>query len=260
MNVFRLLPVSLALSLAITFSFAQQNKKMNDKLPQTPLAESRQLVLVITPDWNAVDGKLWRYERHSAKDAWQQIESGIPVVVGKNGLAWGSGLHAPQHGSGPVKKEGDGKSPAGIFRLSSAFGYASAAEAGAIKLPYTHLTGTIECVDDVKSEHYNTILDRNSASVDWNSSEKMREQKDYYRWGVVVDHNAAPVRKGGGSCIFLHIWNHAGSGTAGCTAMEGRKMEALMRWLDPAAKPLLVQLTEAEYQRLSKSWQLPQRR
>ncbi|HWQ35940.1 MAG TPA: L,D-transpeptidase family protein [Blastocatellia bacterium] len=260
MNVFRLLPVGLALSLAITFSFAQQKKKMNDKSPQTPLAESRQLVVVVTPDWNAVDGRLWRFERHSTKDAWQQIESGIPVVVGKNGLAWGSGLHAPQSGSGLVKKEGDGKSPAGIFRLSSAFGYASAAEAGAIKLPYTHLTGTIECVDDVKSAHYNTILDRSRASVDWNSSEKMREQKDYYRWGVVVDHNAAPVRKGGGSCIFLHIWNRAGSGTAGCTAMKAAPMEELLRWLDPAARPLLVQLPEAEYERLKVKWQLPERK
>ncbi len=260
MNVFRLLPVGLAFSLVITFSLAQQQKKMNDKSPQTPLAESRQMVLVITPDWNAVDGTLWRYERTSTKDAWQQIASGIPVVVGKNGLAWGRGLHAPQSGTGPVKREGDGKSPAGIFRLSRAFGYASAAEAGAIRLPYTHLTGTIECVDDVKSAHYNTILDRSRVTADWHSAEKMREQKDYYRWGVVVDHNAAPINKGGGSCIFLHIWNRAGSGTAGCTAMEGDRMEALMRWLDPAAKPLLVQLTEAEYQRLSKSWQLPPRR
>ena len=154
-----------------------------------------------------------------------------------------------------------GKSPAGIFRLSSAFGYVATNDAGAIKLPYTHLTGTIECVDDVKSEHYNTILDRrNITAPDWNSSEQMRLQKDYYRWGVVVDHNAAPIAKGGGSCIFLHIWNHAGAGTAGCTAMEGEKMEELMRWLDPVAKPLLVQLTEAEYKRLCAKWQLPERK
>ncbi len=267
MKSFRLLLLcSLLLCLVVSLSFGKQKKQMNSttknqsrKAPQS-LTKSRQLVLVVTPDWNAVDGRLWRYERGSAKENWQQLSAGLPVVVGKKGMAWGRGLHEKQT-DGPIKKEGDGKSPAGIFRLSSAFGYASVAEAGTIKLPYTCLTGTIECVDDVKSEHYNTIPDRrNIASPDWNSSEKMRMQQDYYRWGVVVDHNAAPIVKGGGSCIFLHIWNHAGAGTAGCTAMEAAKMEELLRWLDPAATPLLVQLTEAEYKRLCDKWQLPERK
>ena len=215
MTIFRLLLLcGLLLCLAVSLSFGKQKKQMSSttksplqkvpaqKAPQS-LTESRQLVLVVTPDWNAVDGRLWRYERGSAKEGWQQRGGGLPVVVGKKGLAWGRGLHEKQKSDGPIKKEGDGKSPAGIFRLSSAFGYAATNDAGAIKLPYTHLTGTIECVDDVKSEHYNTILDRRNINApDWNSSEQMRLQKDYYRWGVVVDHNAAPIAKGGGSCIF----------------------------------------------------------
>jgi D-alanyl-D-alanine dipeptidase len=260
MNTFRLLLVSgLLPGLTIALSFA--GEKMNRRSDKTSLAASRQLVLVVTPDWNAVDGVLWRYERRNAKENWRPLGPGLPIVVGKKGMAWGSGLHELQSGTGPIKKEGDGKSPAGIFRLSRAFGYASADQAGAIRLPYTHLTGTVECVDDESSAHYNTILDRQSVGApDWKSSEKMREQQDYYRWGVVVDHNSAPVSKGGGSCIFLHIWKQAGSGTAGCTAMKAAPMEELMRWLDPAAKPLLVQLPEAEYQRLRVKWQLPERK
>lgn len=265
MKSFYLLSGGLLLCLTAMLSFCAQTK-MNqtdtDNLSDTSavLADSRQLVLIITPDWNTVDGQLWRFARNSTQESWQQVEPAIPVVVGRNGMAWGSGLHSPQSGNGPVKQEGDGRSPAGSFRLSSAFGYAATAEAGKIQLPYTHLTGTIECVDDATSAHYNTIVDRNAINKpDWNSSEKMREQKDYYRWGVVVAHNAAPVTKSAGSCIFLHIWNHAGSGTAGCSAMAAPKMEALLRWLDPQAKPLLVQLPEAEFQRLQAQWQLPAR-
>ncbi|HZS06940.1 MAG TPA: L,D-transpeptidase family protein [Blastocatellia bacterium] len=256
----------LLLIVAAAPSFGEWKSRMpaggTDKQhhPTPPLAESRQLVLVITPDWDAVDGKLWHYERGSTKEDWLQSGGSIPIVVGKKGMAWGAGLHETQPGNGPIKKEGDGKAPAGIFRLSSAFGYTAPGEAGLIKLPYTHLTGTIECVDDVKSEHYNTILDRKIVvAPDWKSSEQMRRQDELYRWGVVVDHNAAPITRGGGSCIFLHIWRQAGSGTAGCTAMESARMEELMRWLDPAAKPLLVQLPEAEYKRLRAPWQLPRR-
>jgi D-alanyl-D-alanine dipeptidase len=158
-------------------------------------------------------------------------------------------------GSGPLKKEGDGKAPAGVFRLSTAFGFAGTAPG--LKMPYTSLTPTVECVDDVNSRRYNLIVDRNRVSnVDWRSSEKMRAV-DGYRWGVVVDHNASPPVAGRGSCIFLHIWAGPEKGTAGCTAMEQPNLEAMLRWLDAKKNPLLVQLPEAEYTRLRSLWKLP---
>ena len=157
---------------------------------------------------------------------------------------------------GPVKHEGDGKSPAGVFALSSAFGLEE--KVAGMKLPYQHLTAAIECVDDVKSEHYNTILDRDHAGkVDWDSSEKMRGVGECYRLGVVVEHNTDPREAGGGSCVFLHIWKTPTTPTSGCTAMERKQMEKLAPWLDPAKHPALAQLPEAEYKQLQKDWQLP---
>ena len=49
-------------------------------------------------------------------------------MFGKNGLAWGKGIadNLDQR-DGPVKHEGDGKAPAGIFKLGTAFGYDSTA-------------------------------------------------------------------------------------------------------------------------------------
>jgi D-alanyl-D-alanine dipeptidase len=127
-----------------------------------------------------------------------------------------------------------------------------------VKLPYQHLTGAIECVDDVKSVNYNAIVDRDLVkSVDWNSSEKMQSVGECYRLGVVVEHNTDPRAAGGGSCVFLHIWKTPTTPTSGCTAMEGKQMEKLVTWLDPAKRPVLVQLPETEYKQLKTEWQLP---
>lgn len=218
---------------------------------------SRQLILVTTRDWDAVGGTLRRFERKDSKSEWRQVGDAVPVVVGRGGLGWGAGLNS-ETGEGPVKKEGDGKSPAGVFSLSNAFGFASAAEASWLKMPYMQLAPEIECVDDIHSRWYNTIMGRDGIVVDWKSSERMREVSGY-RWGVVVEHNSNPPVAGRGSCIFLHIWSGPEKGTAGCTAMEQPNLEALLRWLDAKKKPVLVQLPEAEYERLRSAWKLPAR-
>ncbi len=221
-----------------------------------PLADSQQALVVITKDWNTVPGTLARYERKDSSSPWHKVGGEIPIVVGRNGLGWGRGLNPATVLPGPVKHEGDGKSPAGVFALSSAFGLEEKVKG--MKLPYQHLTSAIECVDDAKSAHYNTILDRDHAgAVDWNSSEKMRAVGECYRLGVVVDHNTDPREPGGGSCVFVHIWKDAKTGTSGCTAMERGQMEKLAPWLDPAKHPALVQLPETEFKQLQKEWQLP---
>jgi D-alanyl-D-alanine dipeptidase len=112
-------------------------------------------------------------------------------------------------------------------------------------------------VDDTASAHYNTVIDRGAVPrVDWTSAERMRSI-DLYRLGVVVDYNARPIRRGRGSCIFLHIWRAPGSPTSGCTAMPAADLETVVRWLDPARQPTLVQLPEREYARLRRVWALP---
>jgi len=230
--------------------------RTNPSLPG-PLTESLQLILVTTTGWNAVDGEMKRYERDSINDNWKTVGEKRPIVVGRNGMAWGKGLHGYAIGDGPVKKEGDGRSPAGIFSLSSAFGYAPRERAGEMKLPYVQAVTTLECVDDPNSAHYNRVINRAGvASPDWKSSELMRRDDDQYRWGVVVDHNAKG-EPGCGSCIFLHIWESRGKGTAGCTAMDSSSMEDVLRWLDANKRPALVQLPRTEFERLRKAWGLP---
>lgn len=226
-----------------------------------PMRSSTEMVVVTTSDWNSPQGMLRRYERSAAGKKWKPAGEPITVMIGKNGLAWGTGIvQLRQQAAGstdPVKKEGDGRAPAGIFRLSKAFGYANQPQPG-WKMPYVSLTSSVECVDDTASRFYNQVVDRSAVSADWNSSEHMLRPDDLYRWGVLVDHNASPATAGGGSCIFLHIWRGPGQPTVGCTAMPQDELESLIAWLDPARTPLLVQLPEAQYQRLRKHWRLPE--
>ncbi|HEY6304953.1 MAG TPA: L,D-transpeptidase family protein [Candidatus Angelobacter sp.] len=225
------------------------------------LASATEIIVVTTSDWNAVEGTLRRYERRSPRQKWTLVGQAVTVVVGKSGLGWGAGIVALdgagiRGGSDPVKKEGDGKAPAGVFVLSRAFGYAPQAPPGS-RMPYVPLTPSVECVDDSASKFYNRVLDRGTVAVDWNSSEHMLRSDDLYHWGIVVDHNSDPARPGAGSCIFMHIWRGPGQGTVGCTAMPQEQLESVLGWLDPARQPLLVQLPEPQYAKVRKKWGLP---
>jgi hypothetical protein len=228
----------------------------------SPLATSMQMMVVTTPDWDAVGGHLQRFERSKAGGRWRRVGGPIAIVVGTKGMGWGLGLTPTDFTEtrdplDPVKKEGDGKSPAGVFGIGSAFGYADRAPLG-WKLHYTTLTPTVECVDDSSSHFYNTIVDRARTTPDWNSSEKMASAGISYRWGAVIEHNPEAAPRGG-SCVFLHIWSGPDHGTAGCTAMPQEQLEPILAWLDPAKMPILVQMPAANYKRLKKAWNLPKK-
>jgi D-alanyl-D-alanine dipeptidase len=219
--------------------------------------QSTQLLVVTTPGWDEVNGKLWRYERKRAGVRWRQVGEPIPVVVGQKGLGWGIGL-APigiRSGADPVKREGDRKSPAGIFALGTSFGFSAAPPSG-WKVPYLALSPAIECVDDVHSKFYNRVVDRGTVTPDWNSSEHMRAVGEYYRWGMVIDQNAGSQPEGG-SCVFLHIRGGDGGGTEGCTAMAKPQIESILGWLRSEAHPLLIQMPLQQYRQVEKDLHLP---
>jgi D-alanyl-D-alanine dipeptidase len=225
-------------------------------VPRAGVDASQQLVVVITPDWTSTVGALARFDRATPTSAWARRGSPIPIVIGRTGLAWGVDFDDVST-EGPHKHEGDGKAPAGIFPLDTAFGFAPRDSVQSMQLPYVQLLPTTDCVDDTASGHYNTVVDRATVQrVDWNSAEHMR-QVSQYKIGVIVAYNASPPIKGRGSCIFLHIWAGPDSHTAGCTAFDEAKLREAILWLDPKKRPLLVQLTADQYKKLQTSWRLP---
>jgi D-alanyl-D-alanine dipeptidase len=202
--------------------------------------QTRQLLVVTTQNWSTSSGKLQRYSYQNSK--WQRVGGSISIKLGRNGLGWGRGLHTTPKSAKIIKREGDGKSPAGIFRLKQGFGYAPFA----IAYPYRVYKESDHCVDDIKSKYYNQIVDSTRVKADYKSYEKMKFPKDFYRYGIVVDHNPKRVR-GAGSCIFIHIKSIP---TAGCTVMSQKQIKQILRWLDPHKNPLLIQAPKSEIDRL----------
>jgi len=215
---------------------------------------SSQIIIVLANNWDSVQATLYAYEKQYGR--WV-LKFTHPVVVGAKGLGVGDGVTAINIPNAPVKKEGDLKAPAGIFSIGAAFGYSPMAGAGFIKNVYIQATDTVICVDDAHSIYYNRIISADTAHKDWNSFEHMRLTKNYYKWGLFVNHNAPLTTPGHGSCIFIHIWGNANEGTEGCTAMTEDNLLKLLHWVDAAKKPLLVQLPAGEYANIARKFGLP---
>jgi D-alanyl-D-alanine dipeptidase len=206
-------------------------------------ANCEQVVLVTAPDWSGSTGTLRRYERADAHARWQAIGGPVEVLLGKHGLAWGLGLHSGPADGTPQKAEGDLRAPAGVFALGTAFGHAPREEMRWLRFPYLQLTAATEGVDDPVSRYYNRIVDRTQiAQPDWQSSEHMGSIP-VYEFGLEVEHNPEHVARAG-SCIFIHLWPNGKSGTAGCTALHRADLVELLRWIDSAKHPVLVQLPQ----------------
>jgi len=150
----------------------------------------QQLVVVVSPRANSVNARLYKFEKTGKK--WRQVGAAHPVNLGKKGLAWGKGLHKAKPGL--QKKEGDKRSPAGIFRFGTAFGYA-AADTLSLKLPYIRITGSQICVEDSDSRYYNQLVDTTRVQRDWDTRESMLRKDEQYKWGIFVSTTCRPNPK-----------------------------------------------------------------
>lgn len=172
---------------------------------------------VIYVQANGTYGKLSMWE----KDVdWKNILN-ARVVIGRNGLA------AVDH-----KKEGDGKTPQGMYDLKRSFGYASHIKS---IFPYTQVTPVDKWVDDSVSIDYNQWVKETSA----HSFEILRRKDHLYKMAIIIEYNTDPIIAGAGSAIFMHIWRRYDTPTAGCVAMSSRNIRKILAKLDPAKQPLI---------------------
>jgi len=232
--------------------------------PEAPepdaIASAGQLVIVTSAGWDDTQGSLRRFERDG--DGWREVGAATPVMLGRSGSAWGVGVH-PQPSdavAGPRKHEGDGRAPAGIFRIGTAFGYPATTDTA---LPYAAMDDGDWCIDVADSPLYNRIVNVRDVGRDAiaGSTEPMRRDLHAdgdvrYRLGFVIEHNPQ-AHAGRGSCIFAHLWRKPGETTAGCTAMDEAAMQGLLAWLDDDRRPLFVLLPRPVYDELRQAWRLP---
>ena len=182
-------------------------------------APGSQAIVVTAADYGDTSGTLTAYSRTAS--GWKVAHGPWPVFVGRNGIA-----------PPGAKREGDGRTPSGTYGFDFAFGID---DNPGVKLPYRVITGpNIVWVEDPNSPNYNRWVDANNEDIG-NQSDSM--YKPPYRFGVVVAYNTAERTPGLGSAIFLHITT--GRPTAGCVSLPVDRLLTVMRWLDPAANPVI---------------------
>lgn len=195
-------------------------------------AASEQLILVLSPELNSTTASMQRYEKSTG---WVKVGDKVPVTLGRSGLGYTAFKE-------PLKMEGDGRSPAGLFPITSTFGYD---QNTTFKLPYWYADENLYCVDDINDSRYNKMIriyDKSSLPA---SYEVMHRSDDVYRYGAVIGYNDV-AQRGRGSCIFIHL-NHADKHpTSGCTAMDEVPLVELLKWLEPQKKPQILQVLKSE--------------
>ncbi len=218
---------------------------------------NQQLIIVIAKGWNEHSGKLWKFEY--SNNQWHQIGNYIEISLGKNGLAWGRGLQPIQY-DGNYKKEGDKRTPAGLFKIGYAFGYKNYAQT---KLSFKVMNKNHYCVDDYSSPFYNQIINRDDFNFDktLNSTEPMRrdiyfKNDQLYKLGFIIIHNEEN-KPAYGSCIFTHLRFKKNATTSGCIALDEQNMKNLLNWLDIHKHPIIVILPLSSYQEKQQNWNLP---
>ena len=198
------------------------------------------------------------FERTGPNAPWQRVfNTAIPVLLGRNGLAWGRGVFQVPSNGIPLKIERDGKAPAGVFQLGQLFGYAETPPGGT-RWPYLQVGQYDAWVDDVNSPYYNKHVRVKPGQIPpWFEKQRMRLGDSAYKWMLAIEHNSSPPAAGYGSAIFFHVRRGPRTPTAGCTSMAEENLVKLIKWLDPKASPHYVLLPTGEYQALRANWRLP---
>lgn len=168
-----------------------------------------QLILVGATGTSASDAVLALYERQG--HAWRRVLA-VPARIGKEGLG--------------KTREGDNKTPTGVYRFTRAFGIAP--DPGS-RMPYTRLNDSHYWVGDSASPLYNRFASvvGGDAPFDTTQSEHLIDYAQAYRYCLSISYNEAG-QPGRGSAIFLHCYPE-NPYTGGCIAVPEEAMKTIMR-------------------------------
>ncbi|MBB4658058.1 L,D-transpeptidase family protein [Parvularcula dongshanensis] len=130
------------------------------------------------------------------------------------------------------KREGDGATPLGRFRLRSCYWRPDRGARPSTGLPTIPIRKDLGWCDDPDSALYNRPVRLPFAG----RHERMWREDRAYDLVVVLDQNIEPARPGGGSAVFWHLTKSdaAMTQTEGCVAVAPDAMRTLLARCDPA--------------------------
>lgn len=124
------------------------------------------------------------------------------------------------------KREGDGKTALGEYRLLTVWYRADRLDGLQTALPTRAIQRDDGWCDDVRDTlHYNRHIKLPYAG----SHENLWREDEVYDLIVVTSHNQDPVVVGAGSALFVHVMRTPPSPTAGCVALARADLLTLLK-------------------------------
>jgi len=152
------------------------------------------------------------------------------IIVNKNGtLMHNKKLYKCALGKNGItknKKEGDKKTPAGIFSLGKIFYRKDKIKNLKTQLKKIIIKKNMAWCDDPRNKFYNKLIVTNDKS-----KEKLFRKDNLYDIIIVINYNIRPVKKNKGSAIFIHLSRKNYSGTMGCIALNKKDLIEILKSL-----------------------------
>ena len=142
--------------------------------------------------------------------------------IGKNGLT-------------KFKKEGDGKTPKGIFKIEHLYFRKDRIKKPITKLKCIEIKKNMGWCDDIKNKKYNKLV---KISKNFTHEKLFRKDKKYDLL-IPIKYNFNKPILNKGSCIFLHLTNNY-KPTAGCIALKNSDFLILLKLIDKNTKIKIV--------------------
>jgi L,D-peptidoglycan transpeptidase YkuD (ErfK/YbiS/YcfS/YnhG family) len=143
----------------------------------------------------------------------------IPVVLGRAGIR-------------ANKREGDGATPRGRFRLIALWWRPDRGSRPPSRLPGRRIEPALAWCEDPADPRYNRPFRRSANEP----GDRLWREDALYDLIVELSHNARPRIAGRGSAVFLHVARADRSATAGCVALDAGALRRLLGRLGPQTR------------------------
>lgn len=143
----------------------------------------------------------------------------LPVALGRGGIK-------------ANKREGDGATPRGTFRLKRLWWRDRRHPRPATLLPVTPIKLDDGWCEDPANRLYNRRIKVPAGS----NADRLARSDQLYDFIIELDHNTRPRVAGRGSAVFVHVARAGFKPTAGCVALDLKTLRRLLAWLGPRTR------------------------
>jgi L,D-peptidoglycan transpeptidase YkuD (ErfK/YbiS/YcfS/YnhG family) len=135
----------------------------------------------------------------------------VPVAIGRSGIK-------------ANKREGDGSTPRGRFRLLRLWWRADRLPRPSTRLPVRPIRDDDAWCEDPNDRRYNRPIKLLPSS----QGDRLNRDDHLYDLVIELDHNTRPRVTNLGSAVFIHAARPGFSPTAGCVALDMRTLRRLL--------------------------------